>query len=84
MDAIMQDIADYERTHGVQETPEAKAALVAKIMKKRRPDLIPVGEPLSSEPAANGNRTIAANNNSDPRAAPKRAVGDNDEDDLMK
>jgi hypothetical protein len=35
VDDIMKEIGDYESTHGAQETPEAKAALVKKIMDRR-------------------------------------------------
>jgi hypothetical protein len=35
VDDIMREISDYESTHGAQESPESKAALVKKIMDRR-------------------------------------------------
>jgi len=71
MDDIMRDIAEYEATHGEQTTPEAKAKLVRAIMQRRRPDLVPVGEPLSKEAPANTNATTVVNDNAQVRGKPR-------------
>jgi len=55
VDDIMKEIAEYEAEHGVQNTPEGKADLVRKIMKRRYPEMQDV---KSEMPPANDNSKI--------------------------
>jgi hypothetical protein len=82
MDDIMRDIADYEATHGEQTTAEDRAKLVRELIGRRRPDLVDVPESIAGEPPANGNRTIAANDNA--YSKPRASDGDVDLPDIGK